>query len=285
MSSMFYGADNFNQHLGNWDVSAVTSMYGMLVDTALSIDNYDALLNGWSQLTLQHNVTFSAGSTQFLNSADAHDILTGTYLWDITDGGPVPDTDGDGIFDHLDSDDDNDTMPDDYEIDNNLDPLDATDAEADADGDGYTNLEEYNAGTDPQDDSSSTFSLMIVGSTKYFLDSTGEMGVRTYSVNAWVEGDEEKSYIGTVILTDGTIVPVEGSYLISGQTIYQGRFNPSLKSMHLDFTNEISGAMHFLDTVSGTTTIFFDTEAERDAAIPATNTATTNPAIIMYLLN
>jgi len=60
------------------------------------------------------------------------------------------DTDGDGIGNNADTDDDGDTMPDDYEIANGLDPLNAADASADADGDGFSNLREFRKGTDPQ---------------------------------------------------------------------------------------------------------------------------------------
>ena len=77
-----------------------------------------------------------------------------------------PDTDGDGLSDGeegqtgeegegddgtdpMDTDSDNDGLPDGWESHNGLDPLDPSDAGEDPDGDGLTNLEEYEAGTDP----------------------------------------------------------------------------------------------------------------------------------------
>ena len=64
------------------------------------------------------------------------------------------DTDGDGWGNVCDPDDDNDGMPDTYETSNGFNPLDASDATSDPDGDGYTNLEEYQAGTNPHDPAS-----------------------------------------------------------------------------------------------------------------------------------
>lgn len=48
-------------------------------------------------------------------------------------------------------DNDNDMMPNWWEVAYRLNPEDAADATADADGDGVTNLQEFNAGTDPRD--------------------------------------------------------------------------------------------------------------------------------------
>lgn len=65
------------------------------------------------------------------------------------DSAETVDTDGDGTGNNADTDDDNDGMPDEFEINNNFDPLDGTDAAQDADNDGSTNFEEFSAGTDP----------------------------------------------------------------------------------------------------------------------------------------
>lgn len=74
---------------------------------------------------------------------DAVGNITGK---DVTNS---PDTDGDMVANFVDPDDDGDGMPDDWEIDNGLDPLNPADASIDSDNDGTSNLEEYNNGTDP----------------------------------------------------------------------------------------------------------------------------------------
>ncbi len=61
------------------------------------------------------------------------------------------DTDNDGINNEADPDDDNDGMPDVWERLFGFDPCDPADANEDPDEDGYTNLEEYRAGSNPWD--------------------------------------------------------------------------------------------------------------------------------------
>ncbi len=58
------------------------------------------------------------------------------------------DTDGDGIGNNADRDDDNDGLSDSVEKANGLNPLDASDADADFDHDGFSNAEEIDFGTD-----------------------------------------------------------------------------------------------------------------------------------------
>jgi PKD repeat protein len=131
-----------------------------------------------------------------------------------------PDTDGDGLFDEAetdtgvyvdftdtgsdpnDPDSDDDQMPDGWEVDNYLDPNDSTGdngADGDADGDGYTNLEEYEGGTDPQDENSwpptAAFSASATsGNRPLTVDFTDES---TDSIMSW-EWDFGDGYTSTV---------------------------------------------------------------------------------------
>jgi hypothetical protein len=76
-------------------------------------------------------------------AADAQDA----FPFDSTE---QTDTDGDGTGNNADTDDDGDTMPDEWENTNGLNPL-ADDASEDADNDGWSNIEEYEANTGAND--------------------------------------------------------------------------------------------------------------------------------------
>jgi uncharacterized repeat protein (TIGR01451 family) len=90
----------------------------------------------------------------------------------------VTDTDGDGLADFADPDDDNDGIPDAFEILYGLDPLDPGDAGVDSDLDGFSNAEEYLADTHPGD--SNSFHRVVAISnalplTVYFPSSTARV--------------------------------------------------------------------------------------------------------------
>ena len=90
--NMFYEATSFNESLGNWDISAASSMYEMFVASGMSQENYDATLIGWATLEagetqIPSNVDLDADTAYCLAEA-AHDLLTSTtYNWTINDGG------------------------------------------------------------------------------------------------------------------------------------------------------------------------------------------------------
>lgn len=124
------------------------------------------------------------------------------------------DSDKDGIGDNLDTDDDNDGMPDVWELkyQDTLNPV-FNDAADDADKDGFTNLEEFKAGTDPSDANSKP----VVATPKVDLwiadpspDDGTEPGKADWiwvSPNVWVrnQADDKQGYQNPIFGQDNYV--------------------------------------------------------------------------------
>lgn len=87
MNSMFEANPNFDQDIGKWNVSNVETMERMFNLTKLSTENYDSLLIGWNQLSLQDSVNFHAGSSIYCAGYAAHANILMSKGWEIQDGG------------------------------------------------------------------------------------------------------------------------------------------------------------------------------------------------------
>jgi surface protein len=84
MVRMFYKASSFNQPLNDWDITSVADMSNMFDNSGLSTDNYDSLLNSWSQQNVKLNVLFGANELTYCNGEDARQSLIDTYGWVFT---------------------------------------------------------------------------------------------------------------------------------------------------------------------------------------------------------
>ncbi len=91
MSGMFQLATSFDQDLGNWNMGNVSDLNVMFDQVRLSKENYDAILQGWSNQQLQNGVIFDGGNSEYCQGEEARQKLIDDFSWVITDGGKTDD--------------------------------------------------------------------------------------------------------------------------------------------------------------------------------------------------
>tara|TARA_R110002012_G_scaffold120651_1_gene270043 strand:+ start:766 stop:1797 length:1032 start_codon:yes stop_codon:yes gene_type:complete len=90
---MLFINTSFDQDCGDMDLANVGSMNGMMQGCTLSTANYDATLNGWKAQVEANSdtpasISFHGGNSNYSTAGQtAHNYLTGTASWTITDGG------------------------------------------------------------------------------------------------------------------------------------------------------------------------------------------------------
>ena len=87
MTAMFSLATSFNQDISTWDVRGVTNFDLFLSNSGLVSDNYDRLLNSWSEQNVKLGLTFGADGVYYCNAETARNKLSTTYTWTINDAG------------------------------------------------------------------------------------------------------------------------------------------------------------------------------------------------------
>ncbi|NRB42355.1 MAG: hypothetical protein HRU20_28450, partial [Pseudomonadales bacterium] len=134
------------------------------IDDLVDLDaDGDGLLDV-DELSVFLRDTDNDGVINFIDSDDDGDGIA-----DISDAFLL-DTDNDGLKNDVDDDDDNDQMADAFELLWSFNILDASDAAADLDGDGASNVEEFLAGTNPSVD---TVAPSCVAPDDITVDATG----------------------------------------------------------------------------------------------------------------
>ena len=94
--NMFQSSTQFDADISNLKITNCTSAVSMLNGTSFTKANYEALLVKWGDIgiqgTIQNGVTLSVGTTKYSSAAAVAGrlVLTGTYGWNITDGGYEP---------------------------------------------------------------------------------------------------------------------------------------------------------------------------------------------------
>ena len=77
-------------NMGDWDITAITTMIYMLYLSTLSTANYDTILVGWESQAVTSSVNCWMGGSKYTGgsaAATARAALISDHSWSITDGG------------------------------------------------------------------------------------------------------------------------------------------------------------------------------------------------------
>ena len=169
------------------------------------------------------------------------------------------DTDSDGIGNNADTDDDGDGLPDDYELANDLDPLDPSDAELDADGDGDSNLYEYTHGTDLNDDSS----VYLLTLESLAPDNSIELAASItatfeYAITSSTDSVGDYDFYEVVAPTGGSLSYNEGKYIHYKSA--SNFFDLDKFTLALSYAGKLSNEIEFAISV-------YDDDSDRDGIV------------------
>ncbi|NVJ61131.1 MAG: BspA family leucine-rich repeat surface protein [Gammaproteobacteria bacterium] len=87
MSRMFQNAKAFDQNIGSWNITSVANKDSMFSGAVLTSDNYNKILEGWSEQNVQQGVNFDAGMAMASDDyLDTKEHLKTNFNWTIYDG-------------------------------------------------------------------------------------------------------------------------------------------------------------------------------------------------------
>lgn len=164
------------------------------------------IMSPMSDLVTGQRMTVDRGNVDTNAGWTIHGLKPGTYYWSVQAidaayaGSAFSVISSFTINDNIYTDNDNDGMLDDWEINNNLDPNN-NDAGLDKDGDRFTNGREYQDQTDPDDSSSHlvfpaiTGRVPDTGQTTSYTDTFGEDSDYLINPPSYIKMDAQGNYL------------------------------------------------------------------------------------------